>query len=107
MKKLKNIFLGLVVAMPLMVSQEAFAGHYHGSYRSNHYHGHRYVHRTYRPRVVHRRVYRPYYRPYYQPVAHYHYGFLDPCFDHAHSSGIYWNVNVGSGGVGFGVQSGW
>jgi hypothetical protein len=111
MKKMKQIIVSAMVALPLLMSSDAFAdhrrgnhrsNHYHGTKRSNHYHGHRttVVHRHYRP------VYRPVYRPYYRPViAHYHYGFFDPCYDNFHTTGIYWNV--GSGGWGFGVQSGW
>lgn len=116
MTNMKKIFLSLMVGATLMSTQQAEAGgrHSHGRPRSNHYHGHRPVHRVYhQPRVVHRHYYRPYrpvyYRPYYQPrvVAHYHMGFMDPCYDTLHTTGVYWNVNVGNGGWGVGFESGW
>jgi hypothetical protein len=110
MKNIKKIILSVMVAVPLLMSQNAFAGHYHGTSRSNHYHGRSHVHRMHQPRVIHRTVqYRPYYRPHYRPyrpvIAHYHYGFFEPCYDTFHNSGIYWNV--GSDGFGIGIQSGW
>ncbi|MEZ4846297.1 MAG: hypothetical protein R2877_04945 [Bdellovibrionota bacterium] len=123
MKNITKIFMGLVVALPMLVSQDAFAEHYRGNSRSNHYvrgQTHQHVrpnnavgprttyttrHGVYRPRVVQRHVH---YRPYYRPVVmHYHPGFYDPCYDTFHTNGVYWNVNVGSGGLGIGIQSGW
>ena len=125
MKNMTKILMGLVVALPMLVSQEAFAEHYRGNSRSNHYtrgQTHRHVvpnnavgprttyttrhgvHRA-RPVVVQRHVH---YRPYYRPViAHYHSGFYEPCYDHFHTYGTSWNVNIGSGGIGLGIQSGW
>jgi hypothetical protein len=132
MKNMKKIIVSAVIGLPLLFSQEAFAEHYRGSSRSNHYQrGHSHVrpnnavgprttyttrHGVHRPRVVHQHMHpRPvvrhryvHYRPYYRPmIAHYHYGAFDPCYDDFHSTGVYWNVNVGSGGLGIGIQSGW
>ncbi len=116
MKKMKQIIVSAMVALPFLVASEAFADHRRSNHRSNHYraehrsghsHGHNHVRRTtVVHRHVHRPVYRPIYRPYYRPVvAHYHHGFFDPCYDNFHTTCIYWNV--GSGGWGFGVQSNW
>jgi hypothetical protein len=111
-----------MIGLPLIVSQNAFAGHDHGKQRSNHnhrstqkpavysnhYHGHRYVHRVARPHVIHRHVhYRPYVNSFGYPIAHYHYGFYQPCYEAFHTTGVYWSVNVGSGGLGIGIQTGW
>lgn len=113
MKKMKNICMSLMVGVMLLSANSAFAGgfvshHYHRGQsvrQVRHSHGPTYIRRVYTRPVVYRPVY---YRPIVQPViAHYHYGYLDPCYDTVHETGIYWNVNVNNGGLGFSVGSGW
>lgn len=117
MKKTKSLMLSLMVGVTLLSADQALAGgfvshHYHRPHRAKHVHhvsGPRYVRHVHARPVVYRPVYRPvYYRPVVQPViAHYHHGLFDPCYDDLHTTGVYWNVNVNNGGVGFSIGSGW
>lgn len=121
-KKTIKVILGILMALPIFVATEARAD----SFRSNHYHrSHNTVVRTvrvvrpaprvvYAPRPVYRSVYRPVIYPAYRPVvyqngirAHYHYGYDYPCYDTFHTTGIYWNVGIGTGGWGIGIRTGW
>jgi hypothetical protein len=113
MKKIKKLFIGVIVGLSLLSSQQASAQ----DFRSHHYHrivepriyepgyyGPRYVEHIYVPHAV----YGPgYYRPYYRPViTRYNCGYYGRCYE-PFIPGISWNVNVGTGGWGFGVHTGW
>ncbi len=116
MKKTMKLMAGLMMVMPMLFTQDAFARnrgshHYYRptpkpTYVSNHWHGHSNVRYVYSSPVVYRPIR---YVPYYQPalVPHYHVGFIDPCYDPYHSTNVYWNVSIGTGGSGIGFQTGW
>ncbi|MCB0272588.1 MAG: hypothetical protein KDD46_06215 [Bdellovibrionales bacterium] len=110
--KVRTLIVSLFVAVMMMgvVPEQAFAGHsargkgyQHKKHvqqaRRNVRHKHRTIHHrrvVQRPVVVHRHVYPRVVHP------HYHQGYYTPCYDAVHTHGSGWNLNIGSGGVGFG-----
>lgn len=114
----KKLVLGLTMVVPMLISPDVFAGHYHRKTATRvvkTHHHHRpvvtHVHRpvvrhVHRPVVVHRRVVRPVVRP-VVVRPHYHYGFVDPCFDGLHTTGVFWDLDVSNYGWGVSVHRAW